>query len=263
MRARRTVSLLLSALMCLTLLVSAGRTLGQNAEPTTTPPSIGELGNAIAQSIGSMFSALTTPYTPPINYLDLYPGVPHSRGVDGAFILGNPNAPITLIEFADWGCPHCDAYKPVIDQFIDTYVRSGQAALEFRILPTAGGQMTVVAAQLAECADVQRPGAFWGASELLYEMAMAGKYGPTYFRDIPAILHLDIPALETCFSTVKQVEVDAEYATTINVHGTPAVLIRHGKEAPAFIQRDGVTYNGGGVPFDVLQFVMEGGGQSV
>src|SRR4051794_33993937 len=43
---------------------------------------------------------------------DIYSDIPQSRTEDGAFVLGDPDAPITIIEFLDWGCPHCQAYKP-------------------------------------------------------------------------------------------------------------------------------------------------------
>src|SRR5215211_1662360 len=61
-----------------------------------------------------------------------------TRSEDGAFIIGNPEAPITVIEFADFGCPHCLEYKPTIEQFIRDYVVTDKARFEFRVFPTAG-----------------------------------------------------------------------------------------------------------------------------
>src|SRR5690606_3161075 len=106
--------------------------------------------------------------------------VSFSRGEDGAFIMGDPDAPITLIEFTDFACPHCQRYQPTIDQFIATYVNTGRARLESRVFPTAGGQQTAVAAAAAECADEQVAGAFWQARELLFAYAMAGQYDITF-----------------------------------------------------------------------------------
>ena len=105
-----------------------------------------------------------------------YSTIPQSRGEDGAFILGDPNAPVTLIEFADFVCPHCVTYEATVSQFIKDYVATGQAKLEYRMFPTAGGDMTRFAGQIAECADDQRPGAFWEAYALLYDMARNGQY---------------------------------------------------------------------------------------
>lgn len=258
MRARRKSMIFLAVAVCLVLLASASLTLGQDEEPTATPPSVGQIGAIIGRSIGALFSPLLTPYQPPLS-LDAYPGIQQTRTSDGGFLLGDPNAPVTLVEFADWGCSHCVAYKPVIDQFIDTYVRTGQAAFELRILPTAGGELTIYAARLAECVDAQRPGAFWALSEHLYGLALKGEYTPDAISHIPDNLNLDKQALTDCVYTAMQVQIDVEYASKLNVNGTPAVLIRHGDETPAFIRRGDQVYDGGGVPFDVLQFIMEGG----
>lgn len=79
-----------------------------------------------------------------------------SRAEDGGFVLGNPDAKVTIIEFADFGCPHCQEYKPTIDDFIKNYVQTGKAKFEFRIFPTAGGAMTEFAGRIADCIDQQR-----------------------------------------------------------------------------------------------------------
>ncbi len=258
MSIRHSLSILLPALACLTLLASTGRALGQSGEPTAIP-SAGGVISGIGHSLGSMFSALLTPYQPPLA-LTAFDGIEQTRTADGGFLLGDPDAPITLVEFADWGCPHCDAYKPVMDQFIDSYVRTGQASYELRILPTAGGELTVVAARLAECADDQQPGAFWALSERFYALAENGQYTPVAFGRLVDGLKLDQAALQGCIGSAPQVRIDSEYATLLNVTGTPAVLIRRGDELPSFIRHSGQVYRAGGVPFDVLQFVMEGGG---
>src|SRR5689334_15618897 len=71
-----------------------------------------------------------------------YADLPQSRLADGGFVIGNPNAPVTIIEFADYACPHCQEYLPTMNQFMDTYVKTGKAKFEYRILPTAGGALT-------------------------------------------------------------------------------------------------------------------------
>src|SRR5262249_43482071 len=68
--------------------------------------------------------------------------MPQQRLSDGGFVVGNPDAAVTIVEFADYACPHCQEYKPTIDQFINNYVKTGKAKFELRIFPTAGGQTT-------------------------------------------------------------------------------------------------------------------------
>jgi protein-disulfide isomerase len=48
-------------------------------------------------------------------------------------LLGDPNAPLTLVEFGDLKCPVCAAFsKEIIPTVIDSKVRAGAARIEFR-----------------------------------------------------------------------------------------------------------------------------------
>ena len=64
-----------------------------------------------------------------------YSSIPQARQADGGFVLGNPDAPVTIVAFEDFICPHCQAYEPTIDQFISKYVATGLARFEYRFLP--------------------------------------------------------------------------------------------------------------------------------
>jgi protein-disulfide isomerase len=56
-----------------------------------------------------------------------------SQTPEGGFVMGNPNAPVKLIEFASMTCPHCRAFSEEGSQRLkETYVRSGQVSFEFR-----------------------------------------------------------------------------------------------------------------------------------
>lgn len=52
---------------------------------------------------------------------------------EGGFIMGNPNAPVKLVEFASMTCPHCAAFSREASEAIkNEYVKSGQVSFEFR-----------------------------------------------------------------------------------------------------------------------------------
>ncbi len=185
--------------------------------------------------------------------------IPQSRGADGAFILGDLNAPITIIEFADYACPHCLEYRAVIEQLIRDYVATGQAAFEYRTFPTAGGQLTVLASAIAECAQEQRPNTFFQISEMAYELAEQGRYNDQLWQPLVQTFDLNIRQLEACFNATSplQVEVDTIYGQSLGVTGTPAVRVRYGSGAAEVIERDSVVYANGRVPFEVLAAVVE------
>ena len=97
-----------------------------------------------------------------------------SESFEGGYILGNPEAPVTIVEFADYLCPHCQDYKPDLDRFIESHVSTGLARVEFRLLPTAGGDTTRYAGNLAYCAAEE--GTHWGyINEVMYELAQTGQ----------------------------------------------------------------------------------------
>ena len=220
--------ILLGAVFCLLLGVSSG--FAQDA--TEEPPA--------PQTISEIFASL-----------------PQSRTEDGGFVVGEETAQITIVEFADYACPHCQNYRPVIEQVIVDYVATGQAKLELRIFPTAGGQYTYFAAQALECAEHQLPGTFWQSYELLYGYATSGEYDETIAQMVSEEYELNYDKLLTCLEYAQQVLRDVALGQDSGVTGTPAVMVRLGDSAPEFITLDGVIYNRGGVSFDVLAQVIE------
>lgn len=188
-----------------------------------------------------------------INFAEL----PQSRAEDGGFVLGNPDAPITIVEFADFACPHCQAYLPDITRFIKDYVVTGKARFEYRVFPTAGGQTSYYTGQLLECAEEQRTGAFWSGYKLMYDYAMSGRYNNEVAQLFAADLELDVDELLTCASSATQVEADGNFARQAGITGTPAVLVRYSDGTTQFITFNGRTYNSGGPSYSVLAAVAD------
>ncbi len=79
-----------------------------------------------------------------------YAGIPQ----DGA-ALGDPEAPVTVVEFVDLQCPFCAQFdRTVLPAVIDRYVRTGRVRLELRTLAFIGAD-SVRAAQAAQAAAAQ------------------------------------------------------------------------------------------------------------
>ena len=67
---------------------------------------------------------------------EMLAGIPQS-----GIYLGNPAAPVRLVEFADLQCPFCREYAlQVLPQLVQDYVRSGKVRMEFRnlVVPRPG-----------------------------------------------------------------------------------------------------------------------------
>lgn len=52
---------------------------------------------------------------------------------EGGFVMGNPSAPVKLVEFGSMTCPACAAFdQTAMPELIDKYVKSGKVSFEFR-----------------------------------------------------------------------------------------------------------------------------------
>jgi protein-disulfide isomerase len=118
--------------------------------------------------------------------------------------------------------------------------------------------VTVYAGTLAECADDMSEGSFWDSYFTLYELALAGDYDPYIITTtIAGDLDLDPDELYACTEEIRQVRTDVELAQEHGIQGTPAVMIRYSDGDPEFVELDGVTFNRGSVPEEVLRQVIE------
>jgi protein-disulfide isomerase len=83
---------------------------------------------------------------------------------EGGFRMGNPNAPVKLLEYASLGCPHCAEFEEGgAPQLTGKYVKSGQVSWEFRtylLFPQDAG-----VSLLLHC---EGPGPFFRLTQELY-----------------------------------------------------------------------------------------------
>lgn len=181
-----------------------------------------------------------------------------SRTTDGGFVLGDPDAPVTLVEFADFACSHCQAYHPTMQQFIREFVVTGQAKFEYRILPTTGREVSVFTGKLLECAEDLKPGSFWEGKDLMYTYATTGRYNGEVGRQFAQDIGVSYGDLLNCTEDANQVNIDLNLATSLNISGTPATMVRYGdNSSPVFITANGTTYDRGGAPFSALQTMVQ------
>lgn len=89
------------------------------------------------------------------------------RGIpQQGMLLGDPKAPVELIEFGDLQCPICAGYaKDILPPVMETRVRGGEVKVSFRNL-TVLGEESVVAGAAALAAGAQGRG--WSYVEIFY-----------------------------------------------------------------------------------------------
>jgi len=183
-----------------------------------------------------------------------YSNIPQSRTEDGAFVLGNPDAPVTIVEFADFTCPHCQEYSESIHRFIDEFVVTGKAKFEYRMFPIVHPQYAPFTAQLAECAAELSPGSFWNAHDLIFQLSSAGRYD-AMGRLVAERFDLEYSDLLDCAGSAQQYTTDMNLGREVGVQGTPAVMVRYGDGPLQWMSSNGQPMRGG-VAYSVISEVV-------
>lgn len=113
----------------------------------------------------------------------------------GVHILGDPKAPVTVIEYASVGCPHCaDWARTVFPAFKKAYVDTGKVRFEFHEMLTGDAELAVAGFLVADCAPADRYfqvvdaifddqlGIVQGGGEALFKVAQAAGLTSDQFR---------------------------------------------------------------------------------
>ncbi len=142
---------------------------------------------------------------------------------------GNPGAPVTIIEYADFQCPACASYAPVMERIISDY-SPDDVRVVYRYFPlkTIHPNATL-AAQAAEAASLQ--GKFWEMHTLLYErQAEWEKLGNPrdMFATYATTLSLDADKFtDDMDSKEVRARVNADYisGTKAGINSTPTFFV--------------------------------------
>ncbi|MCA9718571.1 MAG: thioredoxin domain-containing protein [Myxococcales bacterium] len=137
-------------------------------------------------------------------------------------IYGNERAPVTIIVFADFECPHCRAEAPKLRQTVDQF--RGRARLIFKHFPLSSHPRAKQAAIATEAAKQQ--GKFWEMHDIVFEnqTALEDEDIVRYAQDIG----LDMGKFRAAYESKlgrDQVESDRALGEKLEITGTPAVFI--------------------------------------
>ena len=82
-------------------------------------------------------------------------------------ILGRADAPITLIEYASWTCPHCAQFHiDVMPMIKADYIDTGKVRFVFREFPTAPANIAIAGFAIGRCAG---PDKYYDVLDELFE----------------------------------------------------------------------------------------------
>ena len=172
---------------------------------------------------------------------------------NGSPMLGNPNAPITLVEFGDYQCHYCHVFFETIEgKIMKNYIETGKVKMIFKDYNIIGKD-SVKASQGAHCANDQ--GLFWEYHDILYSNWTGENNGwasganlANYAQDIG----LEMNQWTDCMSQQKHSKTildSNEDAKKLQLTGTPAFFV---------INSDGqVSKLFGAHPFEVFERVFD------
>ena len=163
--------------------------------------------------------------------------------------MGNPKAPVRIIEYADFQCPFCQRYwQETEPQIIKTYVATGKVYYEYRSVGAFIGPDSALAAEAVYCAGDQNK--FWEYHDVLYSNwtgENVGDVAAPKLRQYAATVGLNQNTFDQCLNQGKyvgKVQQDVTNANADGIHSTPSFLI-NGKLVE------------GAQPFDVFQKAIE------
>lgn len=220
-------NVLLSGAIALALAAGAGYWLSQSASPTA-PAGSDLLGAANAQEAGEIDTSTIT-----------------------EMAMGPEDAPVTVIEYASFTCPHCASFHDnQLKQLKADYVETGKVRFVYR--DVFFDRFGLWASMVARCGGEER---FFGIADMIYEQQkdwIGNGQDPVAIterlRKIGKVAGLGEDQIESCLT-------DAEKARTL-VAWFQENAEEHGVTSTPTLVIDGETYSN--MSFDEISTILDG-----
>ena len=142
-------------------------------------------------------------------------------------VLGDPKAPITLIEYASLTCPHCAHFSvAVLPELKKKWIDTGKVKLIYRDFPL--DQTALKAAQLAECAGKDK---YFGVIDMIFETQPKWATASDPMAELGKSLRIagmgesEVKACLANDAVANGVVADYRGGETLGVNSTPTLFI--------------------------------------
>ena len=185
------------------------------------------------------------------------PALPLKISSENNPVIGNPDAPITIIEFSDFQCPFCAKFHiDTLPSIMNEYIKNGQVKLVFRDFPIQSIHPNALPASVAaECANEQKK--FKEMHDVLFEKQ--NKWSNqniesvmNTFSQYASDLGLEEKAFDSCLKNgkyIEEIQKDLDDGRTYGISGTPGFFI--GNDQIGFIELKGAQ------PFENFKKVID------
>ncbi|MBT3321269.1 MAG: thioredoxin domain-containing protein [Anaerolineae bacterium] len=143
--------------------------------------------------------------------------------------MGNPDAPIKIVEYSDYKCGHCGSFtfetEPILEE---EYIKTGDVYFVYR---SVGGMLSgaepLLGAEASYCAGEQNM--FWEMHDVIFAN-QASPFSNTTMNKWAKTIGADVDAFKACMSENKYVEranQDEADAKAAGISGTPSFVISY------------------------------------
>ena len=148
----------------------------------------------------------------------------HSIDIGQSFIQGKPNAPVTIVEFADFQCPFCSKFHSVINDVLKVY--PDQVKYVLKNYPLPFHPQAKPAAKAALAAGEQ--GKYWEMADLLF--ANFKELSEEKFQELAKNIGLNAGKFNKDYKEKDQewenrIKTDMELGQKVEVRGTPTFYL--------------------------------------
>jgi protein-disulfide isomerase len=141
--------------------------------------------------------------------------------VKDAYVHGDKNSPVTLVEFADYECPYCQKITPELQKLEKEY--GDRLAVVYKDFPLPMHHTSQKAAEAARCAGEQ--GKFWEYHDVLF---YSKQLQVAELKAHARVLKLDGDRFDKCLddgAETAPVKKDLEEAQQLGLTGTPSFFV--------------------------------------
>ena len=155
-----------------------------------------------------------------------------NAGPAQGYLMGKADAPVKILEYADFECPGCAGFATVTEPDVRTrIIEPGLASITYYDFPLTQHRNTLAASNAAACADEQ--GKFWPMHDRLFQTqdewnGEATDRPKPFFKRYATELGVDIAKWESCYDARKyQKRISANLADGLKhgVGSTPSFII--------------------------------------
>ena len=177
--------------------------------------------------------------------------------IDNDPIIGNPDAPITIVEFSDFQCPFCARFHTqTLPLILEEYIEQGKVKLVFRDFPIQSIHPNALpAAVAAECANDQNK--FREMHDMLFEKQTDWNKLETVdalsmFSQYASGMQLDEELFDSCLTSgkhISEIKKDLDDGRDYGVSGTPGFFV--GNDQIGFVELKGAQ------PFESFKKIID------